>query len=53
MFNVEDTVAEDDDDDSGYFSDGELSLCQEIEVDDEYFFQHLLDDEHNDATFIT
>ena len=53
MFDVEDTVAEDDDDDSGFFSDGELSSCQEIEVDDEYFFQHLLDDERDDTTFVT
>jgi uncharacterized metal-binding protein YceD (DUF177 family) len=50
---VEKPSREDDDDDSGFFSDGELSSCQEIEVDDEYFFQHLLDDERDDTTFVT
>ena len=37
-----------DEDDSGYFSDGDLSESEEIEVSDDYFFQHLLDDDDDD-----
>ncbi len=54
MFDVEETVANSGDDhDSGYFSNGKLSFSQKIEVDDEYFFQHLLDDVRNDTALVT
>lgn len=38
-----DTCGEDEKD-SGYFSDGELPLSESDKVPDEYFFEHLLDD---------
>jgi hypothetical protein len=61
MFNVEDTVADDDDDnDSGYFSNGELSSSQEIEVEDDFFIEHIMDEDedehvaaHNPSSFAT
>ncbi len=47
-YNLEDTEDACDEDDSGYFSDGELSKSEEVEVTDEYFYDHLLDDNHDE-----
>ena len=35
--------------DSGYFSDGELSSAEAMEVTDEYFFEHLFDNDDEDV----